>query len=163
MTDVYCLDTSAWTGIRRGYPYSVFPSLWGKIDTLIKGDRLISPREVYVELEKQDDEVFRWVKQRKRLFRELNEEQLAVASDIMKQFPGLIDSLKATPEADPFVIALAIVETKNMSLLGGQCTVVSEEKPSNNEAKPKIPNVCSACSVTHLRILDVCNNEGWIF
>ena len=54
---IYSMDTSGWTSLKRGYPASNFPSLWRNVDYLAQNSRLISPHEVYVELEKQDDEL----------------------------------------------------------------------------------------------------------
>ena len=69
MEAVYCMDTSGWTQLKRVYPPSNFPSLWAKLDRLASDKRLISPDEVYLELAKQDDELFRWVKSRKVIFK----------------------------------------------------------------------------------------------
>lgn len=99
--------------MKRGYPPRSFPTLWNKLDMLVKSSRLISPQEVYNELEKQEDEVFKWVKQRKQIFRRLDdEEQIALTSEIVRRFPKLVDPQKETPDADPFVIALAVLEAK---------------------------------------------------
>jgi len=150
--------------MKRGYPPSVFPSLWNKLDTLVQSGRLISPQEVYNELEKQEDEVFKWVKQRKQIFRKLGEEQIAVTLEIVNKFPKLVNQQKETPDADPFVIALAFLEKRNLTMMGDECIVVSGEKPSGDvTAKPKIPDVCYYYEVKHFSILDLIQNEGWTF
>lgn len=159
---IYCIDTSAWTNIKRLYPFDIFPSLWEKLDTLIQNNRLISPQQVHEELKKWDDDVFRWVKQRRKLFRQLDEEQIAVAKDILHKFPNLIDWQKETADADPFVISLAIVETRNLTLLGGECIVVSNEKLGGG-TKAKIPDVCNDFGVKHFSSIEFFNNEGWKF
>ena len=56
--------------------------------------------------------------------------------------------------ADPFVIAVAEVNG---------VTVVSGEIPSNNPRKPKIPDVCSAMGIKHIRLLELFGLEGWKF
>ncbi len=166
MTIIYCIDTSAWIGIKQVYPEKSFPSVWNKLDTLVRSNRVISPQEVYNELEKKDDEVFRWVKQRKQMFISLNdEEQIALVFDIEAKFPKLADSQKETPDADPFVIALAVLEKRNLALMGDECIVVSEEKPSGGGigGKPKIPDVCYYYKVKPFSSLDLIQNEGWTF
>jgi len=159
---VYCVDTSAWTGMKRGYPFKSFPSLWNKLETLVTSVRLISPHEVYGELEKQEDELFKWVRQRKQLLKKLDEEQLAIVPEILINFPKLINSQSETPVADPFVVALARLETRNQKMLGGECIVVSQEKPGNIY-KPKIPDVCSFYGIKHFSIVDLIVHEGWTF
>lgn len=163
MSIIYCIDTSAWIDMKELYPARIFLTLWNKLDVLVKSGRVIAPQEVYSELDKKDDEVLQWVKQRKRLFKSLNdEEQLALVFDIQEKFPNLVDPQKETPDADPFVVALAFLETRNLTMIGDQCVVVSQEKPSSNVSdKPKIPDACNAYGVKHLSILDLLDNEGW--
>lgn len=166
MSVIYCVGTSAWIEMKERYPARTFPTLWNKLDMLVKSGCLISPQEVYNELEKQDDEVFKWVKERKQIFRKLDdEEQIALVFDIVAKFPKLVNSQKETPDADPFVIALAVLETKNRIMFGDECIVVSEEKPGGGgiSGKPKIPDVCYSYGAKHFSNLDLIQNEGWTF
>ena len=162
MSNVYCLDTSGWTRIRRNYPFGNFPSLWAHIDGLANNTRLVSPQQVYVELQKIYDELFRWVKSRKQIFLDPDKEQSDLVSEILKNFPNWINPLKVTPEADPWVIALAIVQNRNLKMIGDECIVVSDERQGNIN-KPKIPWVCSNYNVKHFSILDLIYKEGWTF
>lgn len=105
----YCIDTNALIDLwRRKYAPDVFPSLWEKIESLISQGELIAPLEVLRELEKQDDELLKWAKAHKGIFRDLDYEQQLRVRNILKEFPRLVDENKETPEADPFVIALAM-------------------------------------------------------
>lgn len=148
--------------MKERYPFNTFPGLWSQLDTLIKSNRLISPQQVYEELQKWDDEVFRWVNQCRKLFKPLDNEQTAVAKEILEKFPSLIDPQKETADADPFVISLAKVKTKNLTLLGDECIVVSQEKPGSG-IRAKIPDVCSNFAVKHFSSIEFFNNEGWKF
>ena len=148
--------------MKRLYPFNIFLSLWEKLDTLIQSNRLISPQQVYEELKKWDDDVFWWVKQRRKLFRHPDEEQIAVAREILHRFPSLIDWQKETADADPFVISLAIVETRNLTLLSGKCSVVSHEKPGSR-TRAKIPDVCNHYAIEHLLIVEFFSKEDWKF
>ena len=158
----YSMDTSGWTLLKRGYPLSNFPSLWRNVELLDNNRRLISPNEVYDELEKQDDELFRWAKQHKQVFLKLDDEQVAVGLQIVNDFPTLVNPLKQTPDADPFVISLAVVQRKRSILLGDECIVVSAEKRGGPQ-KSKIPDVCTHFGIRHFTILDVIAEEGWTF
>lgn len=159
---IYSMDTSGWTSLQRGYPASNFPSLWRNIDYLANNNRLISPHEVYAELEKQDDELLKWAKLHKGAFLKLDDEQVAVGLQIIADFPALVNPLKQTPDADPFVISLAIVQKKRSTLLGDDCIVVSAEKKGSPQ-KYKIPDVCNHFRIRHFIILDVITEEGWTF
>ncbi|MBA7675954.1 hypothetical protein ES703_84193 [subsurface metagenome] len=159
---IYSMDTSGWTSLKRGYPASNFPSLWRNVDYLAKNSRLISPNEVYIELEKQDDELLKWAKLHKESFLKLDDEQVAVGLQIVAEFPTLVNPLKQTPDADPFVISLAIVQRKRSALLGDDCIVVSAEKRGSPQ-KCKIPDVCNQFNIRHFTILDVISKEGWAF
>ena len=159
---IYSMDTSGWTSLKRGYPANNFPSLWRNVEHLTKNNRLISPLEVYLELEKQDDELLRWAKLHKGLFLKLDDEQVAVGLQIVANYPTLVNPLKQTPDADPFVIALAKVQQKRSILFGDECVVVSAEKKSGSQ-KYKIPDVCASQGIRHFTILDVIAEEGWTF
>lgn len=92
----------------------------------------MGPREVLREIEKKDDDLLKWVKKHRKIFREQEIEQIQRAQEILSHFPKLIDPAKEIPDADPFVVALAIIEnTKRQdTLFKGQCIVVTQEKSS---------------------------------
>jgi hypothetical protein len=161
MDTVYCVDTSSWIDAKEWYSLVNLPSFWNKLDSLVNKQRIISPHEVYDELKRKDDEVFKWVNQHKQIFKVLDDEQVAVAREIMTNYPKLIDEQKEYPDADPFVIALAIVENKNLLLKGGKCLLVTSEKPGS-QRKPKIPDVCIAHNIGYLRINTLIPREGWV-
>lgn len=161
MDTSYCMDTSSWIDAKEWYSLFNFPSLWNKLDSLVNKHRIISPHEVYEELKRKDDEVFKWVNQHKQIFKVLDDEQVAVAREIMTKYPKLIDAQKEYPDADPFVIALAIVENKNLLLKGDKCLLVTSEKPGSL-LKPKIPDVCKAHNIEYLDIKTLVRREGWV-
>ena len=150
----YCIDTCSLIELRRRYPRSVFPTLWGNIESLIHQGRLIAPREVLHELEEQDDELLDWTKRHRIMFKDLDQRQLQLVRDILRNFPSLVDPNKMTPDADPFVIALAISE---------RCTVITEERQANPWERPKIPNVCENHNVRCIRLIELFEREGWRF
>jgi Domain of unknown function (DUF4411) len=104
---VYCIDTSALIDLWRRYPQKVFGGLWAAIEKLIEDGRLIAPREVLRDLQKGDDEVYKWAKKRAKMFVDLDAEQQALLKEVLKDFPKWVDPLSQLPEADPLVIALA--------------------------------------------------------
>lgn len=156
----YCIDTNALIDLwRRKYAPDVFPSLWEEIERLISQGKLVAPREVLRELEKQDDELLKWAKAHKGMFKDLDNDQLAQVRNILKEFPRLVDENKETPDADPFVIALAMSKG---------WTVVTSEQPANltvnPTARPKIPNACEHFSVRCIyELLEFFREQKWEF
>jgi hypothetical protein len=88
---------------RSHYPPATFPSVWRLIESALADGRAISPREVFVELMRKDDEVAAWAKQRGVGFVEPTEPVQRESGVIYAAFPnpGIRDA------ADPWVIAEA--------------------------------------------------------
>ena len=63
---IYVFDTSSLRSLQHFYP-SVFKSIWHGLDTLIQQKKLISTREVWNEIERQNvsADVLAWAKQNK--------------------------------------------------------------------------------------------------
>jgi len=160
----YCTDTSALIELHAIYGSDVFVSLWQNVAGLVKDGRLIAPREVLREIEKKDDELLRWVKKHRKIFRQQDIEQLQRAQEILSRFPDLIDPAKEIPDADPFVVALAIIEnTKRQdTLFKSHCIVLTQEKPSRG-ARPKIPDVCQRYGIECILVAELFRKEGWKF
>lgn len=150
---IYCFDTSsllqAWV---RGFPIDIMPSFWDEFEKLL-GDTVIAPREVCVELEKKEDDLYEWAKGRDGFFVDLDHEQQLATRAIMSAHPRLVDTRKGRSQADPFVIALAQVSA---------ATVVTEENLQVQPGKsPKIPNVSRALGIRCIRLLDFIREQGW--
>jgi hypothetical protein len=130
--------------------------------------QLLAPHEVYKELEAgSDDDIFKWAKRHKFIFRDLNSEQFELAQKIINdpKYRDSFDLDKETPEADPFVIALALVEQRTISLFSAQIVVVSDENRATIGKKPKIPNICADPNyqVECIHVLDMFDREGCQF
>ena len=104
----YCFDTSAlldvWT---RSYPPDVFPQLWRAIEEGIAAGHFFAAEEVRVEIAKKDDSLLHWARKQHRLFVDLDAPQPTAVTELLAQFPRLIDNCKGRSGADPFVVALA--------------------------------------------------------
>ena len=151
----YSFDTSALLDAwRRWYPPDIFSKLWENLDGLIAEKNLIATEEVLVELEKKDDDVFNWAKSRQEIFYPITEDIQKAATDILSIFPTLVDTRKDRSQADPFVIAVAIVHS---------CTVVTGEKSTGTQNRPRIPNVCDHFGIRHMNIIELIREQGWRF
>lgn len=151
----YCLDTigllDAWV---RWYPPDIFPSFWLKIEELVDSGQIIAPDEVLIELEKKEDDLYQWAKQRKQMFLPLDEDIQIAVGEILNQFPRLVDTRKERSQADPFVIAVAMCHKR---------ILITGEKSSGTLEKPRIPNVCDHFGVGYIRIVQLIRQEKWRF
>jgi hypothetical protein len=67
---------------------------------------------------------------------------------------GLVDVERGRSQADPFVIATA-------RLTGA--TVITQERPSGNPGRPKIPDVCHGEDIRSRTLLQMILELGWQF
>lgn len=151
----YSIDASSLLGAwRRSYPRQNFPQVWEKISELVSSKSLIATEEVLHELSKKDDDVYEWVQTQQGLFVPIDNAIQEEVKEILKAFPKLLDTRKNRSGADPFVIALAIVE---------HCAVVTDEQISGSDKRPKIPDVCKHFGIETFNVLEMIQKEGWIF
>lgn len=150
----YVIDTGALIDLwRRRYPRDVFRTLWNKIEEMTRTGELIAPQEVFNELQRQHDELFAWARGQK-IFLDVDGEQLKYVTDIMLLFPSLVDRHSTNPNADPFVIALAMTKGR---------TVISSENPSRGSQRKRIPDVCAHYRIRCLYLLDFFREKQWSF
>ena len=104
-TTMYSIDTSCLVhGWHRAYPPKRFPGLWARIDELIEAGRLVASIEVFSEIEKKDDELCAWAKERKNeLFRDIDDGVQDAVVHVMATYPKLVDTAKGRSGGDPFV------------------------------------------------------------
>lgn len=159
MATVYVADSSALIDLNILYPQSVFHNVWSNLETLIQANRLISPNEVFKEIEKKDDELFSWCKNNRRMFVPNNAEHLKYVSEIMASYPELVPNDALNPVADPFVIAVGIV-LKDQSLDSSVPIVVAHE---SRRSTVKIPAICTHYQIGNMRLLEMFSAEGWNF
>lgn len=151
----YCIDTSALVdGWGRWYPQESFPSLWEKLADLIRTGGLIAPEDVLLELKKKDDELTKWTKRQTGLFQPLDEPTQRALREVMDAFPRLVNTQKDRSTADPVVVALARVRG---------FAVVTGEKASGTEERPRIPNVCDHFEIRHINLPGLIRENRWTF
>lgn len=150
----YCFDTSAlldaWV---RWYPIDIFPSFWEKMDALVTNGEILSPDEIFAELEKKEDGLHDWVKARKGMFCALDATTIFEVKEILKAYPRLVDTQKGRSQADPFVIAVA--KSKRLTVVTGE--------NFGTASKPKIPFVCGELGVSSIGIVQFIRQNGWNF
>lgn len=151
---IYSADSSALIhGWRRIYRPKNFGFVWDRLRVLIEEGRFKASVEVYHDLEKKDDELFKWCKERRdKLVVDIDDNIQVQVTRIMKAYPRLVDTVKGRSGSDPFVIALAASTTPTM-------TVVTEEFAG----KVRIPDVCNAEKIDNCGLADLIERENWNF
>lgn len=157
-TPNYVIDSSSIiAGQKKLYPQRVFPTLWNKVEGLVKEGALYIPPQVVDEVtRKDDDDPNQWVRKvRENQFRPSAD----LSQDVEKEFRNLAEkwpSPRLLKGADLYVIAYA----KLM-----EATVITEEKPNSKEAETltKIPSVCERKKVKCINLLDLLEEQEWTF
>jgi len=159
---IYIMDTSSLIKIKEQYPRLIFPGVWQKLEDLCKNGRLIAPYEVLKEIEEGDDELNIWAKRFRNIFIKPDRGQTEAVKDILSKHPYLAKPQKPGPNADPWIIALAIRENEKtqQSLFPNIYIVVTEESKIKSQ---KIPSVCKNYGIGCINILELFEKEGWKF
>lgn len=148
----YCIDTSSIIELKH-YPREFFSSLWEEIEELVGQTSLIAPREVYRELEHISDDIHQWAKNNKIMFQDMNHTEQMEVKKLLSNYKNFVNYNKTTPEADPFVIALA--KHRN-------CTVITQEK-IRTSGRPKIPNICQDYGIKCIDLFGFFRDQKWSF
>jgi len=156
---VYCIDTSSLVNLRLWWSRTRNQLVWQRVDDLIRQDRLIAPKQVLEELHDRDDTLLRWARSRKRMFKRSSQELVELVQEVVRKFPDLVDADQPTKDADPFVVALAIRESRQV--FQQNVYVVTEEKYA--PGRTRIPHVCQAYGLKYLTIHQLFVFEDWSF
>ena len=142
----YCLDTNIFIEPwNRFYSTKFTKGYWETLADLAQKDILFSTDEVKKEIEKIDDDLLKWIKN-KNFFKSPDEAVQKQVTEILKKYPNLIDNSKGRSMADPWVIAHA--KSRN-------AVVVTLEQKSRKSGQVKIPDVCSQEKIECIDIYDL--------
>ena len=155
----YVFDTGVFIDIFRHYYRDQFPSFWEQFDRAVGDGKIVSTREVFKELEQVADDALAWAKQhRAEVFPEPRAEEMEFVARIFSEQPDFRQlvrkkkRLEGGPCADPFVIAMAKIESR---------AVVTTEKHRPESAR--IPNICDAHEIVCVNLEKFMREEGWKF
>ncbi len=145
---LYCMDTSSLINLKP-FRRDVFPTIWSKLEGMIKNGELIAPLEVYEEIEIGKDIIHDWCKSNKEMFKDVDECQIQKLQEIKKQYDKAYweNEINKPKWADPWVIALGICE---------EAIVVADEKDTRN----RIPAISSAFGLKYLELIDFFKDIG---
>jgi hypothetical protein len=157
---IYSMDTCCLIyAMKQAYPISNFAGFWKNLDKALADNTVQIIESVRDEISLFDNELFDWVKSLNRdIFTFVDNKIITHVSTIVSECPKLINVSENKDEADPYVIALAMLN-------GG--TVVTQENLSNtvkpNQKKIKIPNACKDLSVKCINLTDMIKELKWMF
>jgi hypothetical protein len=145
---VYCIDSSSLINLKP-FRRDVFPTIWNKLESMIKSGELIAPLEVYGEIEAGKDEIYDWCKNNKEMFKDLDECQIQKLQEVKKQYDKNYweNEINKPKWADPWVIALGICE---------EAIIVADEKNTQN----RIPAISSMSGLKCLELIDFFKEIG---
>jgi len=137
------------------YSMSLCPEYWEILDHLARCGVVFCTMEVKREIEKTDDKLAAWIRERPYFFREVDEQVQENLREILKKYGRLTDSARGRSIADPWVIAHAMAEGT---------VVVTKESPTPEGAKRiKIPDVCTALGVEWMNDFEFLQEAGVTF
>lgn len=140
----YCLDANFFVqGWNKYYSPDFCSGYWDIIDSLGKQGIVFIPQEVMSELQKKDDNLKKWLKDKKHLEHKIDLKVQNCLKEMYNNNPShklLTNSEKNRSMADPWVIAHAMAE---------KAVVVTKETKdtSPSSKKVKIPNVCENMNI----------------
>lgn len=106
---------------------------------------------VYMELRKNEDAAYEWLRDREDLFvRPSGDDVQRAIAYLVNTYPNFGTSTTKN-QADPYAVALAMVNA---------CAVVCHEKPSGNLNGPKILDICRAGRIPYLAFVDMLREQG---
>ena len=151
---IYCIDTSSLINLmppwkKDVYRKDVFPTIWEKLEGMIKNEELISPLEVYEEIKIGQDEIYKWCKNNKKMFRDIDDCQRQKLQDVKTKYDKNYweNESKKPHWADPWVVAISICEG---------AIIVTDEKNIPN----RIPFISAKFGVRCLELLDFFKEVG---
>jgi predicted nucleic acid-binding protein len=150
----YCIDTSsliaAWD---ERYPPENFAKFWTLMAKALNDGTISLSLAVLDELKKKSEDLHTWLGEQEVPVVQLEEDIQVEVAAILQKHPRLVMAKKQRFAADTFVIATAKI--KNL-------TLVTEEKPTGNLAKPNIPDVCNDYSIPCINLLKLIRQEAWV-
>ena len=104
----HSIDTSALiTAWRFHYRPDRFPSVWRRIEEVIRSGHLRASPLVLEELKVGEDDLYEWARKQTGLCVEPGDTEQEYVREIVRDFQGLVKEDEDRINADPFVIAFA--------------------------------------------------------
>lgn len=151
----FSLDTSSLVNSwNRLYQIDMIPSIWDHVEGVLSAGRAVATIQVYEEIEKKDDALFDWCKERRALFIAIDDSHIEHLKGLMERHPRIAATGAGRNFADPWVVSLAL-------RFDPPCCVVTEEGNSRNANNPKIPYICAQEGLRSCTFNVFLRETGW--
>lgn len=154
----YVFDTNSFIVLSHFFP-DRFPSFWDHLNEGFRDGRFVSVREVRRELSSNATQpsLEEWVSKNGSIFKTPTRKEMLFVQDIFRvpKFSEMIrrkQLLKGMPVADPFVVACAKINERQ---------VITEEKMKQNSSH--IPNVCAHFKIPCTNLQGFMRSENWTY
>ena len=159
---IYIIDSSSFICLSEKYPENVFETLYMNFNNAMNNDILKAPYQVFNEIKKQDDSLYKWLKNYKNKFLiNMDKYIIKTASNIIYEFPQLIknEGLENTDDdpADPYVMATAIRFNKGINR--ETVKIITEEGFKKNH----IPDIARKYGIISIKVLEFFTEMKWKF
>ena len=175
MQSGYVLDTDAILNLtRRVYPSDVFPGLHKKVGDLMANELVVSSVEVLGELGINPNKgveqwissteagyppeynlPIAWAQKNHSIFLEFDSALEGIVNQITSSYNNVVKT-RSTSGYDADVHLIALAHHRGWA-------VVTSEKASNNQDKPKIPDICRDLNIVCVDLLEMFKMKKWLF
>lgn len=154
---MYVIDTSSLIDGELYFSQAKNQELWQKLGALATQGRMAMPAQAFDEISPGNKALRTWVSARRTsLVVPGNADITNLARDVVEAFPCLVDAGKAKPDADPYIIALAVwLQTRAVRVYAP--IIVTEEADRPN----KIPRVARHYNIPSTNFRGLLWKEGW--
>lgn len=155
---VYIFDSSAFITLHQHNTRVIeLPqAIWDELATMMSKGVITSHKYVYEEIVSEATEnpdfITKWLLTKKAHFENESVEQAIEVASILEKFPKLIDPEREKEQADPWIVAQAIVLDRQTSLLDEVEYVVVTQEFGNSPKK--IPTACKHFKIRCITLKD---------
>lgn len=161
---VYIFDTSAFSALHRQHMQVIeMPqAIWDAIEKMLKDGQIISHEYVYDEAvndkAENPDYLTEFLMPYKSKFEHASEEQYLIVGKVVEGSPKLIDPRREKEQADPWIIAQAVIHNQQMGLLEDcEYVIVTQE---NKRSPKKIPLAASRFDIDCISLREFFEENG---
>ncbi|MFN3384948.1 MAG: DUF4411 family protein [Archaeoglobaceae archaeon] len=106
------------------------------------------------------DELKEWANRRREMFISPDGSQIDEVKKILKDFPSLAKPEKFDPNADPWLIALANVKKRDITLSPTRYIIVTEESKTKQN---RIPSIAGKYGIVCINLIELFKKKKWKF
>jgi len=104
----YTFDTNVFIDLFTHFPQDIFVSIWDLIERKFLESKIIIVKDVVDELNKVHDEIYEYVKEKKKNIVELSKNVQVNLGRIINRFPDWVSPYNGRNAADPCLVAISM-------------------------------------------------------